>query len=197
MMLKRRSTFVSEGSLTRYLVFSVVLTVLCCFFPLYEASAQRAPIDVNLIIDGSQAFSGSREEITTWVCSRLDEILADGDRVTLWNAGTAARVVYSGSISSAADREAVKKSVRDFSASGNRADFSGALREAANRQGSSYSYTLLVSASPDALTSVLTSPQANLLRFSRVEEFSTWRALVVGLDLDTKVRRAAAAYLGS
>jgi len=179
------------------LLLPLALAVFYCLSPLYGADSQRPPIDINLIIDGSQAFSDSREEITSWICSRMDQIFADGDRVTIWNAGTSARVVYSGSINSNADSEAAKKSVRELSASGNNADFAGALREAASRQSSSYSYTLLISASPEALSSVLSSSNANLLRFSRVEEFSSWRALIVGLNLNAKVRGAASAFYGS
>jgi len=179
------------------ILLPLVLAVFYCLSPLYGADSQRPPIDINLIIDGSQAFSDSREEITSWICSRMDQILADGDRVTIWNAGASARVVYSSSINSNADSEAVKKSIRELSASGNNADFAGALREAASRQSSSYSYTLLISVSPEALSSILSSPNANLLRFSRVEEFSSWRALIVGLNLDARIRGAASAFYGS
>jgi len=164
--------------------------------PLYGADAQRIPINVNLIIDGSASLSAVKDEITSWVLSRLDEILADGDNVTVWSAGPLARVIYSGSINSAADRDAIKNSIRQLSGSGETADFSGALREASSRQSSSFSYTLLISASGASLSSVLSGPQANLLRYSRVEEFSTWRALVVGLNIDTRVSRAAAAFFG-
>ena len=163
--------------------------VLAAFFGLSNAYAQRAPIDVNLIIDGSSSFIGVKDEITSWVSGRLDQILVDGDRVTIWAAGSPSKLIYSGS-----DKEAAKKSIRDLSPSGNSADFSGALREAASRQASGYSYTLLISASPAALTSVLSGPQANLLRFSRVEEFTSWRALVVGLNLDAKVKKASTAF---
>jgi hypothetical protein len=175
---------------------ALVLTVFCFISPVYGQAA-RSPIDVNLIIDGSSAFSDAKDEITAWVCNRLDQILINGDRVTVWNAGASARVVYTGSISGDTEKEAVKRSVREFQASGNSTDFSGALREASGRQSSTFSYTLLISASQNGLSSVLSSPQANLLRFSRIEEFSTWRALVVGLNLDSKVRSAASAWLGS
>jgi len=178
----------------RILLFTLVLAVFC-LFPLY--GTDRAPINVNLIIDGSSSLSAVKAEITTWVSGRLDQILTDGDRVTVWSAGPAARVIYSGTVNNQADRDAVKRSISNLSGTGTNADFSGALREAANLQSSGYSYTLLISASPAALTSVISGPQANLLRFSRIEEFSEWRALVVGLNMDTRVRRAAAAFFGS
>ncbi|MDR0324166.1 MAG: hypothetical protein LBI12_06955 [Treponema sp.] len=179
------------------LFLPLVLAGFGCLYPLYGNDAPRPPINVNLIIDGSAAFLEVKDEVTGWVNNRFDQILSDGDRVTIWNAGSSARVIYSGVISSNADRENAKKSISDFSAAGNIADFSGALRDAASRQSSTFSYTLLISASPDALSSVLSSPQANLLRFSRVDEFNTWRALVIGLNLDTRVKRAAAAFFGS
>ena len=176
--------------------FPLVLALFCvCAL---SAHAQRTPIDVNLIVDGSASFADVKNGIAAWVSGSLvDQILVQGDRVTVWNAGASAKVVYSGTINGDADKEAVKKSIADFSASGSRADFSGALREAAGKQSGSFSYTVLLSASPDALSSLVSGPQANLLRFSRIEEFSGWRALVIGLNLDSRVRRASAAFFGS
>lgn len=186
----------------RSLTVAAVLIFFCGISNVYgqdSQSGKRAPIDVNLIIDASQSFSSAalKDEIITWVSGRLDAILTDGDRVTVWSAGPSAKVVYTGRINGAPDRDAAKKSLRDISASSGSADFSGALREASSRQSSSFSYTLLISASPQALSSVLSGSQANLLRFSRVEEFAGWRALVVGLNLDTRVKQAADNFMGS
>ena len=193
---QKRTSTAGKGCRTVCLQLLLILTVFS-LSPLYGADTQRDPIDVNLIIDGSTAFSNAKENITAWLLNRLDQILAEGDTVTVWNAGATAMIVYSGKINGSADREAVMKSIRELSASGNNADFSGALREASGRQSSGFCYTLLISASNEALSSFLSSPQANLLRFSRVEEFPGWRALVVGLNLDSKVRKAAADFFGS
>jgi len=173
-----------------------VLAVFCCLSPIY-ADNQRPSIDINLIIDGSAGFTGVKDEVSSWIIKRLDQLLIDGDKVTVWSTGTSAKVIYTGKISSNADRDAVKKSIQDISGSGTIADFSGALRDAASRPSSGLCYTLLISASPSALTSLLSGPQAGLMRYSRVEEFSKWRAIVVGLNLDTKVKRAAAGFYGS
>jgi hypothetical protein len=178
----------------------LLATALAVYFSIFPLFAERSPINVNLIIDGSTAFSNVSGEITSWVCDRLDQILVDGDNLTIWNAESSAKVIYSNRINGSADREAAKKSIRDLSstAKSNAADFSGALGEAARqRQISSYSYTMLISASTDALSSVLQSSQANMLRYSKIEEHSAWRALVVGLNLDSRVKRAAASYSGS
>jgi hypothetical protein len=174
----------------------LVFTVFCCLSPVY-ADNPRPAIDINLIIDGSAGLSGVKEEVSSWILKRLDQLLVDGDRVTVWSTGTSAKVVYTGKINSNTDKDAVKKSIRDISGSGTIADFSGALRDAASRPSSGLCYTLLISASPSALSSLLSGPQAGLMRYSRVEEFSGWRAIVVGLNLDAKVKRAAANFYGS
>ena len=174
----------------------IIMAVFYCLLPL-NAEGQRSPIDINLIIDGSGSFLQSRGEITNWVFSRLDQILADGDRVTIWNAGQTAAVIYSGTISGDTEREAVKRSIREISASGEFADFAGALRGAQGRQGTGINYNLVICASPAALSPIISGPYSNLLRFSRIEEFSGWRAVVVGLGLDNRVRNAASAFMGS
>ena len=175
-------------------IFWVILTFILWVFPLY-GETQRNPIDVNLIIDGSGAFSNVRGAATAWVLDRLDQVLLQGDRITVWNAGTRANIIFTGRIDSDSDRQAVNKAIRELTVSGTTPDFSGALLEASQRQNADFCYTLLISSSPAALSATLDGPQANLLRFSRVEEFSGWRALVVGLNLDHRVRNAATAFI--
>ncbi|MCL2411617.1 MAG: hypothetical protein FWC97_08245 [Treponema sp.] len=196
----------------KYLKIALVLSVVC-FLPsgLYaqqtaetaEATAlstQRPPINVNLRIDVSSSLTDVRAEVIAWIDNHLDRILMHGDRVVIWSAGTSARRIFSGTMNSTSDREAAKSSYRTLAGSGAIADFSGALLDAVSLQstagipGSGFSYTLLISASPESLTSVLSGPQANLLRHSRVEEFSGWRAIVVGLNLDARVSNSAAAF---
>ncbi|MCL2175360.1 MAG: hypothetical protein FWB73_04865 [Treponema sp.] len=177
---------------TRLSVFAAA-----AFLMVYSLSplfgADRAPINVNLIIDCSASFTAAKAEITTWINGRLDMILKDGDKVIVWSAGASSRIIYTGTINGQSDRDAAKKSVSDLTGAGTSADLSGALRAAANAQ-SDFSYTLLISASPTALSSLLSGPQSSLMRFSRVEEFSGWRAIVVGLNMDEKIKRAAAAF---
>jgi hypothetical protein len=190
--MKKTNLIIGQGK-TIKAALTLFAALLICLSPLYGAD-NRNPINVNLIIDSSASLSSVKDEVVSWISDRIDTILIEGDNVTVWSAGPSARVIYTGIISGAADKEAVKNSIQQLSGSGTSADFSGALREASLRQSSSYSYTLLISASPEALSPALTGPQANLLRFSRVEEFSGWRALVVGLNIDARVRRAAASF---
>ena len=188
-----------KTGISRIIFIGLILAVFGGFSPHIGAEARNTPISVNIIVDSSQALSGVKDEITAWVNSTLvEQILTEGDRVTVWSAGQTAKVVFSGRIDGNPDKDEVKKSIRELSASGDSADFSGALRDAASRQQNSpFSYTLLISASPASLSSVLTGAQADLMRFSRVEEFSGWRVLVVGLNLDARIRRSASAFLGS
>ena len=174
------------------ILLTAILAVFC-LSPLF--GTDRPPINVNLIIDGSSSFTGVKGEIITWVNGRIDQLVVNGDRVTVWSAGTASRVVYSGTINGQADKDAVKTQIREISGSGETADFSGALREAAALPSAPFSYTLLINASPETLSSILSGPNASQLRFSRIEEFSGWRAFVVGLNIDNRVRRAASAFM--
>jgi hypothetical protein len=178
-------------------MFGLVLAVFTAIAPVHGNNARSANIDLNLIIDSSQAYSEVAEDATGWVLNNLiDGLLINGDRITVWSAGEAAKIVYSESIKSDADRENVKRALRSLSAAGTGADFSGALQDAASRAVSTgISYTILISSSAAALTPTLLGPQANLMRVSRVEESRGWLALVVGLNLDSKIKQAAAAFM--
>jgi hypothetical protein len=164
---------------------------------LYALDSRNTPIEVNLIMDGSLAMKNAGEEAVQWVSGHLvDGLLQDGDRITIWNAAGTAQIVYSETLSGAEGKENVKNALRSLKPQGNQADFSGALREAARRSSSrsGISYTLLISGSSASLSPALLGSGAALLRFSRIEEFSSWRALVVALDVESRVRQAAAAY---
>ena len=174
------------------ILLMLILTVFC-FSSVF--GTDRPPINVNLIIDGSSSLEEVKAEIIPWLNGRLDQVLVNGDRVTVWLAETTVRVLFSGTVNNQADKEAVKEQIRGISGSASTPDFAGALRAAAGLSSPSFSYTLLISASPENLSSVLSGPQANHLRFSRIQEFSTWRAVIVGLNLDARVQRAARAFM--
>jgi hypothetical protein len=165
---------------------------------LYALDSRNTPIEVNLIMDGSSAMKNAGEEAVRWVSGYLvDGLLQDGDRITIWNAAGTARIVYSETLSGAEGRENIKNVLRSLSLQGNSADFSGALREAAGRTASrsGITYTLLISGSSASLSPALLGSGAAFLRFSRIEEFSSWRALIVALNINSQVQEAAGAYL--
>ena len=188
---------------TSIFIFILIMGVLWGAFPLFGADSpagkdiRNTPVTVNLIIDGSAALSGARDEMSAWVTKGLiDGLLQNGDRITIWSAGGTAQVLYSETVKNENDRENIKNTLKNLPARGDTADFSGALRDAASRSGGNgIYYTLLICASPAALSPTLLGAGANLMRFSRIEEFRGWRAMVVSLGIDSRVRQAAAAYL--
>jgi hypothetical protein len=165
----------------------------------YGLDSRDTPIEVFLIMDGSSAMKNAGDEAVKWVCDNLvDGMLRDGDRLTLWNAGETARIVYSETIAGAGGKDAVKNALRSLGAGASQADFAGALRDAAQRAAASrpaMAYTLLISGSSAALSPALLGSGASFLRYSRIEEFSGWRALVVALGINSQVGQAASAWL--
>ena len=175
---------------------TLLLALFAVFSPLYGAEARGAHIEINLIIDGSAALANVRGDVTDWVSGNLiDRCLQEGDRITVWNAGGKAEVVYSDTLKNASGKESLKKALAGISGAGNSPDFAGALQEAVSRStAGNITFTLLVSASPAALSPILLGPNAGLMRFSRIEEFRGWRAVVIALNIDSRVRQAAASY---
>jgi hypothetical protein len=185
--------------------FILGLGVLIFFSPglLRAEDLRRPPLDINIIIDGSSALQNGREGALNWLCSRIiDETAAEGDRLSVWLAGGRAERVYSDRINGETSKESVKallKSLNLEDADPLQADFIGALQEAASRisgeTAAQQTYTVLISGSAASLSLALKNDKTGLLRFSKIEEFSGWRKLVIALGIAPQVQRAAAAYM--
>ena len=134
--------------------------------------------------------------MTDWISGGLlDQRLGEGDRITIWRAGEKAEIAYSGALHNDEAKDNITKTLRSLPAQGDAADFTGALRDAVSRNSAGgITYTLLVSASAAALSPALQGGGASLMRFSRIEEFRGWRAIVVALNIESRVRQAAASY---
>jgi hypothetical protein len=160
------------------------------------ADIRTVPIAVNLIVDGSQALKNTGSGPVDWLCDYLVErILIEDDYLTIWNAAGSSRIVFSDVVKNGGGKEEIKKTLKALTFTGNEADFTGAIREAASRTGrGAWTYTLLVSAS-STLTRSLSGAGAPLVRYSRVDEHPGWRVLTVALDIDSRIRQAAAAYM--
>jgi hypothetical protein len=186
-----------QRNIPKKMAYGLILAALWIASPLYGADSRNTPVEVNLIIDGSGAFKSALNEAVSWISGNLmDHVLQEGDRISIWNAGGSARIIYSDTLKGADWKEALTNTLKSLKPEGNTADFAGALRDAASRTSDrNISYTLLISGSPAALSPTLLGSGANLVKFSRVEEFRSWRLLVIGLNIDSKVRQAASAYL--
>jgi hypothetical protein len=174
----------------------LVMAVCGAFFPLFGADQRNTPLTVNLIVDGSQELSGVSDEVSTALSDRLtDGILQNGDRLTIWSAGKTARILYSDTIKTPDDIENIRKVLKNLPAQGDTADFSGALQNVASQKpDQNIQMAMLVSASHTTLSPALLGTNAQMLRFSRVEEYSGWHLLVVAPDINERVRQAAAGY---
>ncbi|MDR2730160.1 MAG: hypothetical protein LBB81_04600 [Treponema sp.] len=177
----------------------ILLTFLSVYFMLVlplGAQTRISPIDVNIIIDSSKSLSEVKSDVIAWISSNIDQTFAAGDKITVWKAETAADPIYSAKFSGPGEKNIIIKSIQDIVPSGDKADFTSALQKSSAVQaGFQFKYTLLICTSPDSLSSILLGPRAKLLQYSRVEEFSSWRVLVVGLGLDEKIRKAADVFM--
>jgi hypothetical protein len=172
------------------------------FFPgfLQAEDTRTVPLDMYLIVDGSSQLPEAKRETIAWIGEQvIDRILMDGDTLTLWSAGPRAQVLFSETLGGANGKDAVKAKLSAIDASAGVPDFSGALRDAASRAGRGgagrIKYTMLVSGSAESLAPALKGKDAGLFRWSKVEEYSRFRVLVVAPDIHDKVRLAAAAYM--
>jgi hypothetical protein len=188
--------------LSRIIRKKQLLGLLAAFFLLPHgaraADIRTIPIEVNIIMDGSLAMQKADDGAVNWVCSDvIDSLLQEGDTLRLWIAGETAQTLFSGPIKDAVAKDEVKNLIRSSFPGSQTADFTGALREA-SRPGASRSamtYTLLITASSAGLSPTLLGAGANYMRYSRVMEFSGWRALVIALDINSRVQNAAQAYM--
>jgi hypothetical protein len=157
-------------------------------------NARTIPLDVYIIVDSSSAMEKGKKEAETWLCAMvIDGVLLPEDRIWIWTAGEKPELVYSGGLE---NKEEVKAVIRSIQYTGDRADYRGALQEArtlAQKSGRT-TYTLLISGSGAKDPPSMEAESAGLLRHSRVENFSGWRVLTVGLDLGPKISRASAYY---
>jgi hypothetical protein len=157
-------------------------------------------LTLNLIIDGSPALDAVIGEVSAWIAGNALDRTLPGDTVTVWSAGKTAQVIYSDTLAGGDGTETITQAIAAIPAGGDSADggfspdFVGALRDASSRSRGMV-YTLLITASPAALSSILLGEGANLVKFSRIEEFAGWRAMVIALNIDSRVRQAATEWL--
>ena len=176
----------------------LVMAFLAIFsFPLAAENKRDIPLDMFLIIDVSESMANPKNEVFSWVNERLvDQILLDGDRITVWAAGNRAEIAYSGVISGEISKNELRESLENIEINGSAADFEGALRDLRTRiSGVSQDrlpYSVLISSSAEGLEPVLTGNIRSMLRWSRSERYERWQVLVFAPDIAPQVQQAAA-----
>jgi len=184
--------------------YFLALAFLAVFLPRLEAEDRRSiPMDLYLVIDGSEAFQSIKAGAIAWVNERVvDQLLMEGDRVSVWTAGERAELVFSGDVSASGGKEAIKDKLTSLAATGRNADFYGALRNVHSGISSGYSgdrlsCTMLVTASAGGLERAIAGDTQGLFRWFRTERYEQWQVLVVAPDIGSKVSQAALAYMNS
>ncbi|MFP3089216.1 hypothetical protein LQZ21_02690 [Treponema sp. TIM-1] len=177
-----------------------IMVFLLLLFPGFMAAEDRrtTPITVYLIFDGSEGIKNGKDSAVAWLNEHIiDKILQEGDNLTLWIAAEKPKVVFSESLSGAAQKETLKELLRSVTPEGPAADYAGALREALAREKSNarggISYTLLVTGTSGGAFRGNTAGE--FLRYAKVQDFSGWRLQVVGLDLGPRVQKAVSDYM--
>ncbi|MDR3160299.1 MAG: hypothetical protein LBU28_01640 [Spirochaetaceae bacterium] len=180
-----------------------VLFWVFLFFPrlLPGEDGRTEPVSIYLIFDGSSMAKSGLDGAVQWIgATVIDTMLREGDALSLWITGGGPGPVFSEVLSGAAGKDRIKELLRSAVPGEGRADYAGALREAAARvrEGRGLSYTLLITGTAEGNPRGSPSRErdaAELLRYSRVLEFSGWRAQVVGLGITSRVQAAASAYM--
>ena len=169
-------------------IWGFICLLIVCAVSMWGANDRTAPIDVYIIVDSSSAMEKGREEATNWLCNTvIDGMLLKEDRIWIWTAGSRPELIYSGTME---NKEEAKAAIRSIRYQGDAADYRGALQEAKSQavKSNRTSYTLLISGSGAKDPPSREAESAGLLRYSRVDSFSGWRVLTIGLDLDSKIK---------
>ena len=177
----------------------LAIFILGGFSPWLNAETRRViPLDMFLIIDGSDFFQDSKADALAWVNSHVvDRILQDGDRITIWRAGDSAQVIHTGYISG--NTQEISNLLNAIQIGGRTPDFSSALIDAAARASRTtqdrLAYTMLVTASAAGLQCAITGDDRNLLRWFRSEREERWQVLVIDPHITPRVQNAAASLM--
>ncbi|MDR0721894.1 MAG: hypothetical protein LBF75_03730 [Treponema sp.] len=176
------------------------ILVIGLLFPavLGAGDKRHIPLELFLIIDGSSTLKNVQPAVVRWLHEQVvDSILQEGDRLTIWVTAEKGEVIFSDVLKGAGDKARIKRVLQSLPFQEGTANVAGAIRDATARVQRSRSmvYTLLISGSTTGRSPSLGGDAVGLLRFTRVEEFSGWRATVIGLGLTARVQQAAAAYM--
>jgi hypothetical protein len=176
----------------------IVVLLLVCPRLLMAGDKRNIPLDLFLIIDGSSTLSTVQNAVVRWLNEQVvDRTLQEGDRLTVWVAAEKGEILFSATLKGPGDKARIKRMFQSLEFTGGTANFAGVLRDATARirQAPSLAYTLLISGSTTGSAPSLGGDAVGLLRFTRVEEYPGWRAMVIGLGLSSQVQKAASDYL--
>ena len=187
----------------KYLRVFIFLSVFVMFFSnLFAEDKRTLPLDVYLIIDGSESMKDIKDDVSEWLNTQLvDRILIDGDKINIWTSGDSSQLIYSGNISLSSENSEIKDKIANFDITGKKPDFLSSLqassRMSAQTPQSRLAYTMLITSSAGGLEESFRGNSQGLFRWFRSEKYERWQVLVVDPNLGPKVQQNARAYMNS
>jgi hypothetical protein len=171
-------------------------------FSNYAEDVRSGPINLYLIIDTSSSLSSHYAEALSWIRSTVFEsILQKDDMITIISAGSTTQILSDITFTGPESSQGLEKSLQSIRLQDTFANLAGAIREAKQRDLTkshinSLGVALLITGT-DSKTAVYEKNNKeleDLLRYSKVEDFPGWKLVVVGLNLEGKIKAATAEY---
>lgn len=183
--------------------FLFVLMILIIPFSLCFGQDERSlPVEVYVIFDNSVSMQGSEDEAAAWLSRHIaDNILQAGDSLTVWSASGEPAVEFSGTVGgeeSISEIKAVLASITPTENAGNdTAAFENIKKIRTSPSQYAQSYIILVTGVSGSNASLFSAEAAEVLKYSRSNDFPGWKVMIIGLGIEQRVRTAAAAYMSS
>lgn len=156
-----------------------------------------------LLIDTSTSLSSHYNEALSWIRSTIfQEVLQKDDYVTLIGAGESVQILSETRYTGPESSQGLEKILQSIRLQDTYADLAGAIRETKRRDSSGsgnnvLSVAILITGT-DNRGAIASGEQAKeleiLLKYSKVEDFPGWKLIVIGLNVDGKIKAAAAEY---
>jgi hypothetical protein len=172
-------------------------------FSTYSEDVRSGPIDLYLLIDTSSSLSSHYSEALSWIRSAVfEEILQKGDSVTVIGAGESVQILSESAYIGPESSQGLEKLLQSIRLQGTHADLAGAIRvskrkDAAKSNPRALAVALMITGTDNRETvsnGEQTKDLETLLKYSKVEDFPGWKLIIIGLNVDGKIKAAAAEY---
>jgi hypothetical protein len=172
-------------------------------FSTYSEDVRSGPIDLYLLIDTSSSLSSHYSEALSWIRSAVfEEILQKGDSVTVIGAGESVQILSESAYIGPESSQGLEKLLQSIRLQGTHADLAGAIRvskrkDAAKSNPRALAVALMITGTDNRETvsnGEQTKDLEALLKYSKVEDFPGWKLIIIGLNVDGKIKAAAAEY---
>lgn len=172
---------------------------------LYAENVRSGTIDVYLLVDASNAMEKSGRRALDWVNNAVvHDILIPGDRVQLWSISETPELLFSSTLEHAEDLVKLSRTIDSIQFSAVRADYTAALRKAVEAESERsnrtiIAFTLMIEGYDDGNAgkdnNTTEADVAELLRYSRVDDYPGWKVITIGLGIEPRIKSATASYM--